>query len=195
MLKQLSETGYSAESEEILVNEIKAGNRKAWDALTQVFYTPLIRFINGMVHNADLAEELAQDIFVNLWLKRKNINVTTSLTGYLYRSARNHTLNFIKRRKFEQTYQQKAEQHAQIETNETEEQVHFSALEKQISGAIEALPESCREIFKLSRYEGLTYKEIGNVLGISPRKVQYQIGNALKILREELKGYTSHENF
>lgn len=191
MLQKLAEKGYSVKDEQTLVINIRDGNQKAWDAITKVLYTPLFYFVNGMVNNTEVAEELVQDVFVNFWLKRKNITITTSLKAYLYRAARNHTLNFIKRRKFEQDYQKKLAQELILQTNATEDTFNFSELEKQLSFAIESLPDSNREIFKLSRYEEMTYKEIAEVLNIPTRSVHYQIGLALKELRSKLKGYIS----
>ncbi len=191
MLKKLAEIGYTVENEASLVAEIREGNQKAWDAVTRTLFHPLFFFVNEMVHNQEIAEELVQDVFVNFWVKRKNLNITTSLKAYLYRAARNHTLNFIKRRKFEQDYQKKLAETATFESNDTEDKVTFSELEKQLATAIENLPDNCRDIFKLSRYEEMTYKEIAEVLNIPPRSVHYQIGLALKELRTKLKGYAS----
>ncbi len=191
MLQKLAEIGYFIEDEQALVTEIREGNQKAWDAVTKVLYTPLFYFVNRMVSNTEIAEELVQDVFVNFWLKRKNLNITSSLKAYLYRAARNHTLNFIKRRQFERDYQEKLAQELILQTNDTEDAFHFSELEKQLSHAIENLPDNCKEIFKLSRYEEMTYKEIAEVLDIPTRSVHYQIGLALKELRVKLKGYVS----
>ncbi len=181
--------GYPIADEATLLANIQKGDTKAWDAVVQVLYTPLFHFVYEIVRNSQVAEELVQDVFVNFWLKRESITVTSSLKAYLYRAARNHTLNFIKRRKFEQDYQQQLAQRLPVQHNETEESLAFSELEQRLTEAIDSLPDSCRDIFKLSRYEELSYKEIAEVLSLTPRNVHYQIGLALKELRQKLHGY------
>lgn len=174
-----------------LIEEVKAGNEQAWEYITAKLYEPLLNFIAGMVKDRESAEELTQDVFVNFWAKRDKLNITVSLKAYLYRAARNHTLNFIKRRNFELNYQKGLAQSMVLHKNETEDTYHFSELEKRLYEAIDNLPEKRREIFKLSRFEDLTYKEIAEALEIPVRTVHYQIGLALKELREKLKGYAN----
>ncbi|KXX72630.1 RNA polymerase sigma-70 factor [Flammeovirga sp. SJP92] len=175
--------------EEALIDLVKGGDRFAWEYITKEYYQAILNFINGMVKDWETAEELVQDIFVNFWSKRESLNINLSLKAYLYRSARNHTLNFIKRRNFERDYQKGVAERMVISSNDTEDTYHFSELEKRLSEAIEELPEKMKEIFKMSRFEDLTYKEIADALDIPVRTVHYQIGLALKQLREKLKGH------
>ncbi|NLR94495.1 MULTISPECIES: RNA polymerase sigma-70 factor [Flammeovirga] len=172
-----------------LIDLVKGGDRLAWEYITKEYYQAILNFINSMVHDWETAEELVQDIFVNFWTKRENLNINLSLKAYLYRAARNHTLNFIKRRNFEREYQRGVAERMEVSKNETEDAYHFSELEKRLTSAIEELPEKMREIFKMSRFEDLTYKEIAEALDIPVRTVHYQIGLALKQLREKLKGH------
>ncbi|MDW7691550.1 RNA polymerase sigma-70 factor [Flammeovirgaceae bacterium SG7u.111] len=181
-------------SDEQLFKEIKKGNRKAWELIIKSYYNALFVFILGMVKEKESAEELVQDVFVNIWDKRDKINITTSLKAYLYRAARNHTLNFLKRKKFEMDYHKRLAQTSSNLDNKTEESIHYTELQKHLFKAIEDLPDSCKHIFKMSRYEELTYKEISDVLGVPVRSVHYQIGLALKELRNKLKGLYSKES-
>ena len=79
---------------------IKNGDKKTWDEVVEVFYQALYSFILGMTRHPETAEELTQDVFVNFWAKREKIVINTSLKAYLYRAARNHTLNYLKRQSF-----------------------------------------------------------------------------------------------
>lgn len=179
---------YDKTDESKLIEEVQAGNREAWEYITRNYYPQILHFIMNMVHDHETAEELVQDVFVNFWLKRDRFVITISLKAYLYRAARNHTLNYLKRKKFEQEYQKGLAQSMILHKNETEDGFQFSELEKALAEAIDALPESCKEIFMMSRFEDMTYKEISQALDIPVRTVHYQIGLALKFLRERLKG-------
>lgn len=172
---------------EDLLKKIKGGDRETWATFVQVYYEPIKGFINRMLKQPSLAEELTQDVFANFWSKRNEINIQTSLKAYLYRTARNLTLNYIKRKKLETDYAQSLGKVVEFKQNNTEETIQFAELQLILSKEIENLPEECREIFKLSRYEELSYKEIAETVEIPIRRVHYQIGLALKTLREKLK--------
>jgi len=183
------EKDYQNLEEAELINEVQAGKNGAWEFITNTYYPQILNFITGMTRDRETAEELVQDVFVNFWVKRDRLNVQISLKAYLYRAARNHTLNYLKRKKFEQDYQKGLLLTTPWKKNQTEQDFQFSELEKHLGDAIESLPENCKEIFLLSRFEGMTYKEIANTLDVPVRTVHYQIGLALKHLRSKLKGH------
>lgn len=189
----LTTNGNLPKDESQLIDNIKNGDHDAWDHIVGLYYQPLFGYVMSMVREKETAEELVQDVFVNFWAKRDRINITTSLKAYLYRAARNHTLNFIKRRNFELNYQRSLANQMTIQHNDTEQAFHFSELEKKLHASIEALPEKRREIFRLSRFEDLTYKEISAALDIPVRQVHYQIGLALKELRTKLQGLVDYK--
>jgi RNA polymerase sigma-70 factor (ECF subfamily) len=181
----LREPLFNPDNPEQLVAKVMEGDEKAWEHITELFYQPLVLFVNSMTHRMDIAEELVQDVFVNFWTKRDRIEINTSLKAYLYRAARNHTLNHIKRNKFEMNYQQSLK--PDYSYNSTDTKIGYSELEQQLNKSIEELPETRRDIFKLSRFEDMTYKEISDTLEIPIRQVHYQIGLALKELREKVQ--------
>ncbi len=183
------EKDYQNLEEAELINEVQQGKNEAWEYITKAYYPQILNFITGMTRDRETAEELVQDVFVNFWVKRDRLNVTISLKAYLYRAARNHTLNYLKRKKFEQDYQKGLMLTTPWQKNQTEQDFTFSELEKKLNQAIDSLPENCKEIFLLSRYEGMTYKEIAVTLDVPARTVHYQIGLALKHLRNKLKGH------
>jgi len=189
----LKPVNFEDASEETIVAEVKNGNREAWSHVIKLYYKPLYMFILSMVKETNISEELVQDVFVNFWVKREKITITSSLKAYLYRASRNHTLNYLKRRKFELDYQKGLAQTTKNYQTDTEDRVHYDELERHLYGAIDDLPDKCREIFKMSRFEELTYKEISDALGIPVRTVHYQIGLALKELRTKLKSLYNKE--
>jgi len=170
---------------------VKEGHETAWEELVRRYYNPLFGFILNMVRNESTAEELLQDILVNFWEKREKININTSLKAYLFRASRNHTLNFLKRKNFEHNYQQSLVHTTSWQSDETEKSVQYKELSEKLNELIESLPEPAREAFKLSRFEDMTYKEIAETMDLPVRTVHYQIGLALKQLRDNLDNFYS----
>ena len=170
-----------------LTEQVMKGNHKAWEYITNTYFQPLFGYVYGMVRQAETAEELVQDVFVNFWAKRERLEISSSLKAYLYRAARNHTLNYIKRRNFELNYQKSLVHKIDYHSYSAEREYQFSELETKLNESIAALPELRQEIFKLSRFEDMTYKEIAETLDIPVRQVHYQIGLALKELRGKLQ--------
>ncbi len=172
-----------------LLPKIKDGNKKAWEMLVTKYYNPLLNFILSMIRSEATAEELLQDVFVNIWIKKDSLDIKTSLKAYLYRASRNHTLNHIKRKQLEANYQDSLSNSFQYHNNSTEEDYNLNELESKLYRSIESLPENCREVFKMSRFDGLSYKEIAEALDVSTRNVHYQMSIALKALKEDLKDF------
>lgn len=137
----------------------------------------------------DTAKEIAHDVFLNLWDKRNEIDSSTPLKSYLFTSVYNRCMNYIRdNKKFnrgEQVFnilEQKAESPPRDHLEEQE-------LESRIIEAMNSLPERCREIFMMNRFEGNKYAEIAEKMGISVKTVETQMSKALRILREKLVKY------
>lgn len=133
-------------------------------------------------------EELVQGLFVYIWEKREQLTINTSMKSYLYMAIRNRCFNYIKHEKVKQNYVQ-AQQAQEMPLVDGEAQWNYEELETRVKEVIEGLPARCREIYLLSREEGLRYREIAERLGISIKTVETQMGRALKVLRRELKDY------
>lgn len=168
---------------------LKAGQITAFEMLFRTFYQPLCNYAYTFLQDRDEAEEIVQSIFTNVWEKRSTLEIKTAVKPYLYAMVRNGCLNVIKHEKIKQ-------QHVAMELNVAERSVesvsrtiHASELETRISKAMDRLPEQCRLVFKLSRFEELKYAEIARQLNISVKTVENQMGKALKIMREQLKDY------
>lgn len=168
---------------------LKAGQITAFEMLFRTFYQPLCNYAYSFLQDRDEAEEIVQSIFMNVWEKRSKLEIRTAVKPYLYAMVRNACLNVIKHEKIKQ-------QHVAMELNVAERSVesvsrtiNASELETKISNAMDRLPEQCRLVFKLSRFEELKYAEIASQLNISVKTVENQMGKALKIMREQLKDY------
>src|SRR5665648_2471 len=169
----------------ILYEEIKSGNEKAFNQAFDIYYSRLCYFVDTILHDFDLSRSVSQQVFVDLWIKREKLQVI-SLQSYLYQSVRNSALNILKHKKVESRYLSTLDKDEPGEmTNLMEE----AELADRINRAIQKLPEKCREIFILCRFEELKYAEIADRLNISVKTVEMQISIALKKLRKELSDH------
>ena len=133
------------------------------------------------------AEEIVQNIFLKLWEKKEDITIKENISVYLYRAVHNESLNYLRHRKVRSAYQSYAmRQHKQTEQEKPAEKVVMKELEKKLEIALQELPEQCRTIFQLSRFEDLKYREIADKLGLSVKTIENQMGKALKLLRLKL---------
>jgi RNA polymerase sigma-70 factor (ECF subfamily) len=167
--------------------KIRNGDRGAFELLFQAMYGQLCAYAERFVGDADNAEEIVQDIFVRVWQKREQIDITYSIKSYLYQSVRNASLNQIKHENIVREHQQYEKAVGSV-TDESDTMVTME-LEERIRAAVESLPDERRRIFRMSRDEGLKYKEIAEQLNISVKTVENQIGRALKSLRTDLADY------
>ena len=164
-------------------------DKPAFEILFRSFFPGLVLFAQKYVPDQDTAKEIVHNVFINLWEKREKIDSSTSLKSYLFTSVQNRCLNFIRdQKKFDKdgTLLEKLEHRGYTEaTGRLEEQ----ELEQRIYDALQELPQKCREIFTMNRFEELKYAEIAEKLNISIKTVETQMSKALKILREKLIDY------
>ena len=132
------------------------------------------------------AEEIVQQVFFKLWDRNENLSLTGSVSAYLYRAVHNESLNYIKHQKVRSNHKLHVAYSMKNEVEHPAKKVMTGELEKKIHSALNELPEQCRTIFQLSRFDELKYLEIADKLGISVKTVENQMGKALKLLREKL---------
>jgi len=176
-------------SDETLLALLQKDADKAIELLFRQYYSYVCKMVYQVVPEANVAEDLAQDIFFEMWRRKDQIQVT-SIRAYLRRAALNRTLNYLRNRKIKWDDEQVLPTLESPDTP-TSALVETAELEKMIDAAIDQLPEKCRMVFVLSRFEELSYQEIADELGISVKTVENQIGKALKYLRNVLKPYLS----
>lgn len=176
-------------SEQEIVGAIREGNERIFEETFRKYYQSLCNYANSILKEMDEAEEVVQNLFLSIWEKRIDLEISISLKSYLYRAVHNHCLNRIKHLKVREEYQQYAVNFYDASYESVSQTVMKNELETKIEEAIRKLPEQCRLIFQMSRFEELKYHEIAEQLEISPKTVENQIGKALKILRVELAEY------
>jgi len=177
-------------SERDLQERIRAGDEGAFDSVFRAHYAQLVRMAQSVVREAALAEEIAQEVMLELWRRRESLQVEQTFRAYLIRSTRNRALNHIRHQRI--VAREAASAAVDPRTSPSaEEEVLGVELERAVREAIDGLPQNCREVFQLSREQGLKYAEIAAALEISIKTVEKRMGQALAELRERLAPWLS----
>ena len=163
---------------------------KAFESLFHLLNTPLIKFSMMYIHQKEAAEEIVSDVFVKCWMNRKSLGEIRNVDTYLFVAVKNQSLNYLK--KYSQVHLVQIE-----DTNETkfvrtfnpQEELEKKELLLKMEQSIEALPQQCRIIFRLIKEDGIKYKEVAEILSISPRTVQTQLFRAMKKLNLVMSDY------
>lgn len=178
-----------------LTQKIIQGNQGAFELLFKMYHKPLCNFARIYVKQFHIADEIVQETFISVWKAREQLDQNKSLNAYLYRSVHNHCINFIHtarvdKRLSDEYRNELAYRTRMLETNLSDsyyDRLANDELELILNNAIDQLPTQCREIFILSRYHELTYKQIAEKLTLSVNTVKTQLSRALQKLREVLE--------
>ena len=161
-------------------------DKQSFEELFRTYFTHLCSFAQKYVQDIDEAKDIVHQVFIGLWQKRNDVDTDTSLKSYLFTGVHNRCLNYIRDRK--KLVQFDAPLHESEMSNYLQSNDHLesSETESRINRALDDLPEKCREIFLMNRFEQLKYREIAEKLNISVKTVETQMSRALKVLREKL---------
>jgi len=173
------------EFEQITIKALREGSVEAFDLCFRRFYAPLISFARSKTSDKDIAEEIVQNVFAELWERRETIPLKTEIKQYLFSVVKNDCYDFARHQKVEQKYLDYLITH-QEESFEFFDTLVDEDFSKLINEVYNSLPEQCRNIFYMSRLEELSYKDISEKLGISVKTVENQVGKALKLVRQYL---------
>lgn len=188
------------------ISRIQSGDKEAFSELYHTYFPRLCDFVYRYVKTKAVCEGLVQDLFLNIWGRHDKWDPKGTPKSYLYKAARNRALDYLKHLQVEREYLQvqkieiARERESLISTqfHSLSQQENPSACDPDIieavNQAINQLPGQRRVIFLMSREDGLTYREIAEVLDISIKTVETQMGRSLKFLRCQLSGYLSDEN-
>lgn len=170
------------------------GFEQAYRQLFRKHYTGLLFYATRLV-GEDEAEDVVQDVFVELWKRQETVEVGEQIQAFLYRAVYTRALNVLKHREIVGEYETAAmEIHKQRvefyqpDNNEVIQRIEDKELRRELSEAIRALPDKCRTVFVLSYLHDMKNKEIADALGISLRTVEAHIYKALRFLRDRLGG-------
>ena len=174
--------------------KIQGGDIREFERLFAKYYGPLCVHANKILRDMDTAEDVVQDFFYSFWKNRETFSLKLSLNAYLYQAVRNNALHYLQHIAITQSYarQIKNEYHDTLPA-ENQEDVELHELNKAIDATLQQLPERCSRIFRMNRFEGKKYREIADILSISVKTVEADMGKALQIFRKSLKEYTGDE--
>lgn len=168
-----------------LLARIHAGDEAAYDTVFRTWYPVLARVAAALLRDTDVGEEVAQEVMYELWRRRQVVDASSTLRAYLLRAVRNRSLNRLRHQRVRRDAERDIE--ALYDEPVTADQpIVARELRDAAQAALIELPPRCREIFELSRVDGLKYAEIAEALGISQKTVEAQMGKALRIFRERL---------
>lgn len=161
-------------------------DERAFEQVFKQHYKPLHAYAFTLLKDDAAAEEMVQNVFYKLWERTDGLHITGSLAAYLYRAVHNESLNYLKHRKVRSEHSLRVSYHMDGRGESATRTVRMKELEEKLRAALAELPEGCRTVFQLSRFEELKYSQIAEVLGISVKTVENQMGKALKLLRTRL---------
>ncbi|MEA4981466.1 MAG: RNA polymerase sigma-70 factor [Paludibacter sp.] len=183
-------------SEKEIILQLKRGEEIAYRHLFDHHYQVLCRIANEFLKDDFLSETIVGDVIFHLWEKREELNIQTSLRAYLVRSVRNRCINYLQQEYVRKETNDLPSDDTLLSTGIHSVSDHYplatlleKELENEIIKSIENLPEECRTVFEMSRFENLKYLEIADKLGISVNTVKYHIKNALAKLSHDLNKY------
>jgi RNA polymerase sigma-70 factor (ECF subfamily) len=178
-----------------LFHELKLGDPNAFDSIFKEYYAVLCREARGFFRSNDIVEEIVCDVFLKLWKKHEELEITGSLKDYLSKAVYNNCINYYRANKVqeklkEEISEQQKKKYALIDLGQDPlEYTITNDLEVEARKAIELLPPRYKEAFVLSRRYNLSYEEIARVMGISVNGVKMNIKKALEQLREKLSDF------
>jgi len=172
--------------EQLFHNMQRMDDEKSFRTLFDQYFTPLCHFSRGWLPSHELAEEVVLDVFAKFWTDRKMLDIKRSHKAYLFASVRNRSIDYLRKKT-----------HPEVDISTMDNQLRDYGYDPQecligietaqkINAALDKLPQRCRQIFKMSREQGMKYNEIAHTLGLSIKTVETQMVRALKSLRYDL---------
>jgi len=171
-----------------LKEKIAAGDQNSFRQLFHLYSQKLTRFAYAIVKSNDAAREIVDEVFIKIWRNKASITNIQNLTVYIYTAIKNTSLNYLSAKAKESIVESFDFFSVQLsDEHSPEKKLITSELLKKINAAIDQLPPRCKMVFKLVREDGLSYKEVGAILNISPKTVDAQLMIAVKQISEKVR--------
>lgn len=179
-------SAYSIYNDQELAVLLNRGDRFAFTEIYNRYFELLYLHALKKLKDEQEAEDLIHDLFVALWERPPEINFNVNLPAYLYRAVKNKVINALAHRHIKTNYLESLQEYIDAGLHTTDEAVIVRDLAEQIEKEVNRMPKKMREVFQLSRNSNLSHKEIAEQLGISDKTVKKQVGNAIKILKDNI---------
>lgn len=177
------------DSQNKIIEGLKNGDKEIFEKVYREYYIPLCYYCLRYIEKFEDSEEIVQDLFLKLWEKHKELEINSSLKAYLYRAVQNYALNYLSKKKTKEKYLLIQSGQYYNNSDKGNAKLEEDELRLILKQAILKMPEKRRQIFELSRFDGLKYSKIASNLSISVKTVESQITKSLKYLRIVLKDY------
>ncbi|WP_319500043.1 RNA polymerase sigma-70 factor [uncultured Draconibacterium sp.] len=171
-----------------ILSALAQDDEASLEKLFNYYYPRLFNFSKSILKLEDGIDDILQEVFVKIWKNRKNINSAATFNSYIFIITRNLLLNELRRRLSFQNTKEEVKRLSLANEYSLSEQIDYQELKEKIDAFVEELPDRQKEVFLLSRSEGLSHKEIAEKLGIKPKTVEYHITLAVKCLKEKITG-------
>lgn len=172
-----------------LISKLLSRDETAFEQVFKTHYKNLHAYAFTLLKDDMAAEEMVQNVFCKLWERNENLSITGSVAAYLYRAVNNESLNYLRHLKVRSDHQLFVSHRNDSLTPSPHGSLHMKELEQKLKEALNDLPEQCRTVFQMSRFEELRYREIAKKLDISVKTVENHMGKALRILRTKLADF------
>lgn len=177
-----------------IISAVRKGDGKALSKIFQLYWKPLYNVALRKTNSHEIAEEMVQDLFTDLWDKRATLFVHQqpayfNLSTYLMTAIKNKVLNHIRSQVYQSEYFDYYKSVFSSLEKSTERQVEFKQLQEALDEGVERLPDRAKQVFTLSRLEGRTIPEIAHTLNLSEKTIEYHLTKSLKAIRIRLKDY------
>jgi RNA polymerase sigma-70 factor (ECF subfamily) len=179
---------YRLLGDEILTKLLKADDETAFKEIYIRYWKPLFTAAYYRIGSKETAKELVQNLFLHVWEKRNALSIA-NIENYLQTAIKNRVINYIETTLLQRKYQRHIRETFSNQSTETEATIQYNELYDAFEKALQQLPQKTRDVFKLSRFEHLSIREIALHLNISEKAVEYHITSSLKALRINLKDF------
>jgi len=184
-VKEYSFIGMEFQDEQ-MASLLSKRDEAAFEQVFKTHYKKLHAYAFSILKDEDEAEEMVQQVFFKLWERSEHLSFSGPLAAYLYRAVHNESLNFLKHQKVKAGHQLHVAYSMKNKSETGQGKMMRKELENKFREALNELPEQCRTVFQLSRFEDMKYKDIADKLDISVKTVENHMGKALKLLRTKL---------
>lgn len=162
--------------------------KQEFKKLFEQYYNPLCNFANAILYDSNKAEDAVQDVFVKMWQKKATVGGLENVKSYLFTATKNKCIEYLRKLKLDRKLSEENESRLEMSSSiNIDDEADKYVLKEKLFNSIRQLPPKCRDVFTMSKINGLTYSEIADELGISPKTVENQMGRALRLLREMMK--------
>jgi len=184
-------TAYVSHNDAELIQPLRQGEEGAFTEIYNRYWKVLFNVAANKTNSLAEAEELVQDLFLDIWRRRTTIDITSNLRAYLAVALKYRIINLLAKRQRKARFELHAVKNLNIADSSTEQWLGFNELNERISRLVADLPDKCRLVYQLKKEEGYSQREIADRLRISEKAVEANISRALKALRVGIRSFLS----